>query len=283
MTKILLSATLALFIFSCSSAPKSEPEKPKESKPEAKTDKKDANAVEIKPSGETKAEPEAVKSTKYDALEAAVKAGAEDRIRSASIDILQTNPKDIRALNALAMCQYKKGNYEAAAIILDKVLNIEPKSSAAYSNIGLIHLVRGEKNEAIGFFKKALEYDGSNTIAAENLGSIYVQEKDFAKAIVALDHAVDSGKAEEGSMTNYAIALTATGKAAQAAGIYDKILKKNPSSKSAMLNLAVVDIEKLNKFEEGLDLVNRLKFVGADFESRQVIKDLEIKAKAGIK
>jgi hypothetical protein len=50
-----------------------------------------------------------------------------------------------------------------------------------------------------------------------------------------------------------------------------------------MLNLAAVYIEKLNKFDEGLDLINRLKFVGPDQEARQTIKELENKAKAGLK
>lgn len=283
MIKILLSLALTLFLFSCATGPKTETEKPKTPEVKAEKPKGDQKTVDMKPVAETKAEPEEVKPAKYEALDAAIKSGSEERIRNTSVDILQTSPKDIKALNSLAMLQFKKGNYEAAGIILDKVLSIEPKSSAAYSNLGLIQLVRNEKAEAVGFFKKALEYDNSNHAAAANLGSIYVKEKDFQKAIVALDNAVDSGKADEGSMTNYAIALTATGKAAEAAEIYDKILKKNPSNKNAMLNLAVVYIDRLNKFEDGLDLVNRLKFVGADFESRQVIKDLEVKAKAGLK
>ncbi len=282
MTKILLSAVLTLFLFSCGTAPKQEAEKPKAAiTPEAKP--KDGK-VDMKPVvGETKAEPEEVKPAKYEALDVAIKSGSEERIRNTSVDILQTNPKDVKALNSLAMLQFKKGNYEAAAVILDKVLSIDAQSSAAYCNLGLIHLVRNEKAAAIGFFKKSLEYDSKNYAAGANLGAIYVKEKDYAKAIVALDNAIDSGTADEGSMTNYAIALVATGKAAEAASMYDQILKKNPSSKNAMLNLAVVYIEKLNKFDDGLDLINRLKFVGADNESRQVIKDLEIKAKAGLK
>jgi len=282
MTKILLAGIVSLFLFSCGSAPKQqEAEKPKATE---KTETKKDGKVEMKPVvGETKAEPEEVKPAKYEALDVAIKSGNEDRIRNASVDILQTNPKDVKALNSLAMLQFKKGNYEAAAVILDKVLSIDSQSSAAYANLGLINLVRNDKAAAIGFFKKSLEYDSKNYAAGANLGSIYVKEKDFAKAIVALDNVVDDTDAEEGSLTNYAIALTATGKASEAASIYDRILKKNPSSKSAMLNLAVVYIEKLNKFEDGLDLVNRLKFVGADNESRQLIKDLENKAKAGLK
>lgn len=283
MTKILLSCALTLFLFACGTAPKQEAEKPKTATAPEPKEKSDGK-VEMKPVvGETKAEPEEVKPDKYKALDAAIKSGNEDRIRNMSVEILQTNPKDVKALNSLAMLQFKKGNHQAAEVILDKVLTIDAQSSAAYANLGLINLVRNEKAAAIGFFKKSLEYDNKNYAAGANLGSIYVKEKDYAKAIVALDNVVDDTDADEGSLTNYAIALTATGKASQAADIYDRILKKNPSNKSAMLNLAVVYIEKLNKFEDGLDLVNRLKFVGADFESRQVIKDLENKAKAGLK
>ncbi|MGZ3726479.1 MAG: tetratricopeptide repeat protein [Pseudobdellovibrio sp.] len=276
---------ISLFVFSCSSSPKTETA-PSVPPPEIKkADKKSDVAQDDRPATAKAAEvkTEAPKPVKYDALNAAIAANNDEKIKAAAIEVLQSNSKDTKALNALAMSAFRKGHTDAAVLILEKVLTIDPKSSSASSNMGLISLSRNEKHDAIESFKKALEFDPNNAVAAMNLGSIYIKENDYAKTVIALDQTVSNGKADENSMNNYAIALAATGKAQAAADIYEKILKKNSSNKNVMLNLAIVLIEKLNKNEEGLDLVNRLKFVGADSDARQVIKDLEIKAKAGLK
>lgn len=272
-----------LFVVSCASKPKADLTEPPPPEIKKSDKKAESRPVETKPEARAEVAETAPREVKHDALNAALISGSEERIRAASVEILQNNPKDTKALNSLAMNAFKKGQVDAAVLILEKILTIDTRSSSAHANLGLIHLNRGEKREAIEMFKKALEYDSDNFVAAMNLGSIYIKEKDYNKALVALDRAVDKGKADENSMNNYAVALVGTGKSQQAADIYEKILKNNSSNKNAMLNLAIVLIEKLNKFEDGLDLVNRLKFVGADFESRQVIKDLENKAKAGLK
>jgi tetratricopeptide (TPR) repeat protein len=225
----------------------------------------------------------APKTVKYDVLDAAIASKNEERIRSVSVDLLQNNPKDLKALNSLAMTYLQKGNSEAAFVLLNKMISIDSRSSAAHTNLGLVHISRNEKREAIEMFKKALEYDSENYIAGSNLGSIYVKEKDYNKALIALENVIDDNKADDSTLSNYAIALSATGKAEEAANIYEKLLSKNNSNKNVMLNLAAVYIEKLNKFDEGLDLINRLKFVGPDQEARQTIKELENKAKAGLK
>ena len=285
MTKLkLVLIGISFLMFSCTSSQKTEssdvPPPVIGNQGDKKTDTLPDDHPALGKQAVIKVEP---KSIKYDALNAAIASNNDEKIKSAAVEILQNNPKDAKALNALAMSAFKKGHVDAAILILEKVIATDPKSSTANCNLGLISLSRNEKHEAIELFKKSLEYDPNNAVAAMNLGSIYIKENDYPKTIVALDRAVDSGKADDNSMNNYAIALAATGKAQAAADIYEKLLKKNSSNKNVMLNLAVVLIEKLNKNEEGLDLVNRLKFVGADFESRQVIKDLEIKAKAGLK
>lgn len=285
MKKNLLAMLATAFLFSCATDPVKE--EPVVKKPiTVPVDKKNGESklIEMKPSIETKPETiEPVKTTKYNALDAAIASGSDERIKAASVDILQDNPRDVKSLNALAMNSYKKGQYEASVLLLDKVLSIDPNSSTAYSNLGLVHLARNEKNEAIDYFKKSLDLDSSNVAAASNLGALYLREKDYSKAVSLLGSSAESVNANEVNMTNYAIALSAVGKPKEAADVYNKVLKKNPSNKYAMMNLAIVLIDKLNKFEDGLDLINRLKFVASDLGSRQVIKDLEIKAKAGLK
>ena len=297
MIKLFLKISLVgLLAVGCSSSPKSEEVDPIADDTPPKAEKKaeavaakptETKLVEMKPVAKTEeaAPPPAAepKSARYEALNSAISVGNDDKIKSMSIELLQNNPKDMKALNTLAMLNFKKGNSEAALMLLNKALVLNPKSSTVYNNLGMISLSRGEKREAIEMFKKALEFDSENYVAGANLGSIYIREKDYNKVIFALEKAVEDKKADLSSMNNYAIALAATGKPQDAENVYQDILKESPSNKNVMLNLAIVLIEKLNKHSDGLDLLNRLKFVGADFESRQVIKELENKAKAGLK
>lgn len=287
MNKKIISLTLiGLFVASCSSTPTNEEStaaSPPEPTKSAAPNKPNSNMIEMKPAEVKPVEAAPAKPIKYDSLNAAIASKNDERIKNASIEVLQNSPKDLKALNSLAMSYLQKGNSEAAIMLLNKMISIEPRSSSAHANLGLVYLGRSEKREAIEMFKKALEYDSDNHAAAANLGAIYVKEKDYNKAIIALEDTVESGKADESTMNNYAIALSATGKAKEAASIYEKLLNKNTSNKNAMLNLAIVYIDKLNKFDEGLDLINRLKFVGPDLDARQTIKELENKAKAGLK
>ena len=148
--------------------------------------------------------------------------------------------------------------------------------------MGLVLLEKNERREAIKYFRKAIEINPQNAIAGANVGAIYVREKDYNKAILSLEIAVKNGIKDYKTMGNYAVALAATGKTREAADIYERLIRDNPSQKEIMLNYSILLIEEMQKYKEGLDLLNRLKFVGSAPESRQVIKELEIKAKAGL-
>ena len=239
-------------------------------------------AIQIeKPDPEIKRE-EKVPDSQYSALNEAIKQQNDEAIQKSTAEILTQNSKDLKALNALAMVYYKKGRYEASAYLLNKALVAHPDSSEAYSNMGLVLLEKNETREAIKSFRKAIEINPLNSTAGANLGAIYVREKDYNKAILSLEIAVKNGIRDFKTMNNYAVALTGTGKTKEASEIYERLMRDNPSQKEVMLNYSILLIEELHKYKEGLDLLNRLKFVGSAPESRQVIKELEIKAKAGL-
>jgi len=225
---------------------------------------------------------EKIADSQYSKLNEAIKNQNDEAIQTSASEILTQNPKDVRALNALGLLYYKKGRFEAAQYLLNKALNANSNSAEIYGNLGVVYLAKGERREAIKAFRKALEINPKDALVGANLGSIYVQEKDFNKALMSLEIAVKNGMKDPKVMNNYAITLTANGKVKEASEIFEKILKDNPSQKEAMLNYSILLIEEMQKYKEGLDLLNRLKFVGVGSESRQVIKDLENRAKAGL-
>ncbi|MBC7467126.1 MAG: tetratricopeptide repeat protein [Bdellovibrio sp.] len=248
------------------------------SAPETKSGTESAKAQ--KP--DDKPAPPSVAVSMYAALNDGIKSQNDDGIQKAASEILMQNPKDIRGLNALAVLNYKKGRYEAAQYLLNKAIAVNGNSSELFGNLGLVYLAKSDRKEAVKQFRKALQVNPQDAIAGANLGSIYIQEKDYNKASLALEVPVKKGMKDPKILTNYAITLAATGNTKEAADMYEKILKDNASNKEAMLNFAILQIEVLQKNKEGLDLLNRLKFVGAPLEARETIKSLENKAKAGL-
>lgn len=218
-----------------------------------------------------------------DRLSEGIREQNDELISTSASQILTQNSKDVRALNALAMVHFKKGRFEAAVYLLNKAILANPQSSELFSNLALVKIAQGEKREAIQAFRKGLEVNSQDAILGANLGSIYIAEKDYAKAELALEIPVKKGTRDSKILNNYAISLTANGKAGKAADIYEKLMKENPGQRDIMFNYSVTLIDHLQKYKEGLDLLNRLKFVGAPAEVKNVIKDLESKAKAGLK
>lgn len=225
---------------------------------------------------------EKISSSQYSSLTDAIKQQNDDAIQKMASEILSQNSKDLTALNALSMVYYKKGRLDAAEYILGKALAAYPDSSEVYSNRGLVLLAQGERREAIRSFRKAIELNPNNAVAGANAGSLYIQDKDYNKAMLSLEIAVKNGLRDLKVMNNYAIVLAATGKVKEASDVYDRLLKDNPSHKEVMLNYSILMIEQMQRYREGLDLLNRLKFVGNSSESREIIKQLENRAKAGL-
>lgn len=219
----------------------------------------------------------------YEALNKAVKAQGDDDIAKASSRLLLQNPKDIRALNALALVNYKRGRFDTALYLLNKASAQNGNNSEVHSNLGLVYLATQEKREAVRAFKKALEINSQDAVAAANLGSIYAQEKDFNKAVIALEIAYKRGFRDAKVSNNYAISLVATGKKAEAESIYKNLIKENASSKEVLFNYIVFLVDHEQRYKDAIEYINRLKFVGVPPESRNRIIALENKAKAGLK
>lgn len=278
------SLLLSVLILSACSSSEVQPDEPKAAAeiPAVNTTSSEKEKVVVEKNIPEIKREEKVSTSQYSPLTEAIRQQNDEAIQKTASEILTQNSKDLMALNSMAMVYYKKGRFEAAEYLLGKALAVHPDSSEVYSNRGLVLLAMGERREAIRSFRKAIELNPNNAVAGANVGSLYVQDKDYNKAALSLEIAVKNGQRDFKVMNNYALALAATGKTKEAADIYDRLIKDNPSQKDVMLNYSILMIEQMQKYREGLDLLNRLKFVGNAPESREIIKQLENKAKAGL-
>lgn len=221
--------------------------------------------------------------SQYEALNSAIKSQNDEQIYNSATQILSQSPTDLKALNAMAMYNYKKGRFEVSRYLLAKALNAHPRSSELYSNLGIIQLAQNERRDAVKSFREALNINSNDSVAAANLGAIYVQEKDYNKALIVLDTAYKRGMKDTRIMSNYGAALTAARRYDEADKIFSAALKDQNNNKELMLNYAILLIDHMNKNQEGIEVLNRLKFVGSSTEMRNRINALENKAKAGVK
>lgn len=215
------------------------------------------------------------------ALDEAIRSQNDDQIYRQAALALLTNSQDVNALNALALYHYKKGRFTTAKYFLEKALQIK-KSSELFNNLGVVHLALDETKEGILAFRQALNLNSEDGAAAANFGALLVTNRSFSQASAALETAFEQGYRDVRVLNNYAIALIGSGKASQAVPHYEKALKDQPHNKEVLLNYAILLIENLKKSREGLDVLNRLKFVGPTQDQKARIKDLENRAKLGL-
>lgn len=213
----------------------------------------------------------------------AIKSQSDSQIQIYAQELIKQDAKNLRALNSLAVLHYKNGRYVAAQYLFNKALKVFPNEADLYNNLGLVLLATGERRDALLTFKKGLQINSQSAIIGANLGSIYVKERDFIKAEIALEIPVKKGMKDAKIQNNYAITLAARGKKQEAAELFEKLSKENPNSREIMYNNAIAKIEYLNQPKEGLDILNRLKFVGVPDDVKNEIKELENRAKAGLK
>lgn len=239
-------------------------------------------AAKVEEPAPEEVKPQAKVNSDYSALQQAIKSGSDEKIFSAATELLTKKSDDVVALNALAMYHFKKGRLDLSKYLVNKAIGINPKMSALYSNLGVIQLAMNEHREAIQSFKKSLQLNSGEVTAAANLGAIYVREKDFRKAAVALEMAYKKGLKDAKFLNNYGIVQTAQGNFPEAKKAYDQSLKLSPDNKDAMLNLSILLIDHMKKYEEGLQVLGGLKFIGGPDDSRNVINALENRALTGL-
>lgn len=257
----------------------------------------DVSTTPQKPVPQKESAPIPVKSEKADApkqqesvfsrtispLDQAIRDQNDQMIFSEASVALIRNPKDSKALNAMAMYHYKMGRFDLSEYLLRQGIKATPNSAELHNNLGVVLLATGQYRDAILSFRQAMVINPNDPVAGANIGAIYVKEKDFSKAIIALEIANRRGQKDPRTQLNYAVALTATGQASRAKKIYKDLLSDNENNREALLNYAILLVDHLKEYREGLEVINRLKFVGGPADSRLSINELENKAKAGLK
>jgi Flp pilus assembly protein TadD len=243
--------------------------------------KKETSPEPLPPVKDTNSEDESKsKSKSLDELDRAIQKQDEFQIAVSARQMLIQNPQDPKALNALALYHFRKGELGAAKALLNKAIAAHPNISMLFSNLGIVLQTMDEDIEAVRAFREALKVDPFNAVAAANVGAYYARVKDYSKAQVALELAVQKGQRDWRTINNYGVTLMALGKYPLAETQLKKASELQPQNVQVLMNYASLLVEHISKPAEGLEVLNKIRFIGPGPDLRKKISELEIKAKS---
>ncbi|MCY4512216.1 MAG: tetratricopeptide repeat protein [Bdellovibrionales bacterium] len=199
----------------------------------------------------------------------AIKSGKERTLLKTVSRILNKDPDNILAINALGLFYLKHKKPQMGVLVMNRVLSKKPDIAPLLNNLGIVFLRQKDVRQAIVWFKKALEADDSDVIANANLGTIFVKQGNFASALPYLTKTYNQAegvwskedKRFIAAFNNYGVALAGVGDWKSAHLLYKGMTKQPAVPSAILLNQAIVLAEGFNddKFRsEAKGLVDEL-------------------------
>jgi len=242
-------------------APKKSEDEKKESKDkEAGAEEKTADLDAPPPGNAVKMQAGA----EYKPLGSALFSGDETQVVHEASKFLAKNPKDLIALNAMAVHYYNRKKTDLAKLILAKALKIYPNSATVHNNLGLVYLRENKMVETVSEFRRALELDPNHPEAAANLGSLLVKTKNYPAAVTLLQKAYRVLDKDVPLANNFAVALMGVKKFADAEAVLNQAKAGDSNNPTLLLNYAILLVEHLKSKKPGLKIVNKIRFLSQD-------------------
>jgi tetratricopeptide (TPR) repeat protein len=150
------------------------------------------------------------------------------------------------------------------------------KSEVIYSSLGWLQFQKGTKREGIRYYKKSLEISPDYLTSLINLGSYFAESKDYGNARYLLETAFKKSPSNLSLINNYAVTLMALGEPAD--DIFEAGLKLNSSGTANidfLINYSIYLIRVKKNYVKGKEILNKINFIGAATDRRNVILNLE--------
>ncbi len=199
-----------------------------------------------------------------------------DEALALGTQLLRDNPNDAFVYGILTDANAELGNYDAAAIAVQKMVDLKPNSSS-YARVAHIRSLNGEHAGAVEMFKLAARTADPQDKEAQSwclvrLGDEFMKHGKYAAAEKVYDEALDN-------FPGFYLALAGTGKAKAAQGDLDGAVDILTSSQKRVPNAEVAkllgDIHakrgELDAAQNNYDLVEVMETkLGANADKRLV-------------
>lgn len=153
-------------------------------------------------------------------------------------EVIAIAPKNIKALNDLAVILDIQGNKTEAKEIFEKLIILDPTYSDSYINLSKIYTDLNDLTKAEYFCKKALDCDAKNIRALNNLSSIYIKTNRQLQAIECIESALQINPNDFLLQFNYAKLLKYFCKFEIANQIFSALYTKNHTNAELLAEYA---------------------------------------------
>jgi tetratricopeptide (TPR) repeat protein len=213
------------------------------------------------------------------------KSRSEAAVVRAASEILSKDPKNVIALNGLAVFYIDLKKYGLAKILLKRALKDHPSEPALYNNLGVVYLGENDIPLALESFKKSVQARSGYDKGSLNLSSIYLEFRDYERSLSPLEDAYKAvrsdlrrgGENVIETANNYAVALMGVGENDKAAKVFEEIVDSNTRNPTPYLNYAILLVEVQNKKRDAIRIISKIKFISEDREILRRAEALEKK------
>jgi tetratricopeptide (TPR) repeat protein len=155
-------------------------------------------------------------------------------------EILRIDPADPQAFLMLGQLYQFNNQPDKAEEIYKKHLKIDPGSEEGVLALADLHIKGGDNKGAAAILEDFLKNRPDSDGAAKKLGDAYFYMQQYGKAADNYKLAISLGSEDTDVEGNYAQALLMGERYDEAAAVFERILRDNPSDASALLRLAEI-------------------------------------------
>ena len=176
-------------------------------------------------------------------------------------DALRREPRNLAALENLAVCLMSLGQRARAVDVLKRAFDQAPEDAASWQLLGTTYFEQGRTTEAIAAFQNALQRDPELPEAHNSLGAIWVRTRDWQRAEPALREALRLEPRYPEAYANLANLLASTNRFDEARYHFEAALRFKTSNAPVRYDYAVALAREQHLEEAGQQLEQAL---GAD-------------------
>jgi tetratricopeptide (TPR) repeat protein len=185
-----------------------------------------------------------------DALEAH-KEGRLDEAKSLYIELLSSNPKEIRALINLARIYRAKGSFSLAIGSLREALEIDPKSVEALVALATVYADIGEFHKGAKLLNQAIKIAPNSAALFNEVGIFFEKARDYEKALNFYKEAIRRDEKFTKAYNNIGVILYKQKRFKEAVEIFELSLRANDRVVSTYVNLGAA-CNKAKLYQRGI-------------------------------
>jgi len=150
--------------------------------------------------------------------------------------VLETEPNNLRGLNAMAAILGKLEQYEEALSYIDKVLEQDPDNLLALYSKGVTFVKLEQYENALSYFNKILEIEPTNILVLHNKISILEKLGKNDELISYLDRGLELNPDNVGYLNKKGVLHSELDQFEEAISSFDRALSLEPHNKEVQLN-----------------------------------------------